>query len=98
MFILVGLHGTWISQCGGRGKNISDSNLEDVIAVVDFETEDGTIVKTAKALIYYDVLMPGQTSPFKVSTTDNPAITYLSLHFEHLSGGWILTKSNGYHR
>lgn len=76
----------------GEVKNISNSKLEHVTAVVTFRTEDGTLVKTDDALIDYDPLMPGQTSPFKVLSTENPAIKKLSLGFKHLLGGEIKYK------
>ncbi len=73
----------------GEVRNISNSKLEHVLAVVTFRTENGTLVKTDDALINYDPLMPGQSSPFKVLTTENPAIKKLSLGFKHLLGGEI---------
>lgn len=62
------------------------------MAVVIFRTENGTLVKTDDALIDYDPLMPGQSSPFQVLATENPAIKKLSLSFKHLLGGEIKYK------
>ncbi len=76
----------------GEVKNISNAKLENVMAVVSFRTEDGTLVKTDDALIDYDVLMPGQTSSFEVLTTENPAIKKLGLSFKQLFGSQIPTK------
>ena len=78
----------------GEVKNISNTKLENVVAVVNFRTEDGTLVKSDEALIDYDVLMPGQTSPFEVLTTDNPAIKKLGLSFRIFWGDPIPTKYN----
>jgi hypothetical protein len=76
----------------GEVKNISNVKLENVVAVVSFRTEDGTLVKTDDALIDYDVLMPGQTSSFEVLTTENSAIKKLGLSFKQLFGSQIPTK------
>ena len=76
----------------GEVKNISNTKLENVMAVVAFRTEDGTLVKTDDALIDYDVLMPGQTCSFEVLTTENPAIKKLGLSFKQLFGSQIPTK------
>lgn len=73
----------------GEVKNISNSKLDNVTAVVTFRTEDGTLVKTDEALIDYNPLMPGQTSAFTVLATENPAIKKLNLGFKHLLGGEI---------
>ncbi len=66
----------------GEVKNISNSKLDNVTAVVTFRTEDGTLVKTDEALIDYNPLMSGQTSAFTVLATENPAIKKLSLGFQ----------------
>ncbi|MFC1955016.1 FxLYD domain-containing protein [Chloroflexota bacterium] len=76
----------------GEVNNISDSKLENVTAVVNFRTEDGTLVKTEEALIDYNPLMPGQTSSFEVLTTENPAVKKLGLNFKHLLGEKIPTE------
>lgn len=73
----------------GEVKNISDSSLENVMAVVSYYTEDDTFVKSADALIDYNPILSGQTSPFSVITTDNPAITKLRISFKYLFGGTI---------
>ena len=73
----------------GQVKNISSSNLENILAVISYYTEDDTFVKTADALIDYNPILPGQISPFEVITTDNPAITRFSISFKYLLGGTI---------
>lgn len=73
----------------GEVKNISGSRLENVLAVVSYYTEDDTFVKSADALIDYNPILSGQTSPFEVITTDNPAITRFRISFKFLFGGTI---------
>jgi hypothetical protein len=73
----------------GEVKNISSSSLENVMAVVSYYTEDDIFVKSADALIDYNPILSGQTSPFEVITTDNPAITRFRISFKYLFGGTI---------
>ena len=72
--------------------NISEQKLDNVLAVLRYYTEDDTFVTSDDALLDFDPLMPGQTSPFKVYTRDNPLIKKGRLTFSHLMGGAIRTK------
>jgi hypothetical protein len=73
----------------GQVKNVSSAPLEHVAAVVVFKTKDGTFITSDEALIDYDPLLPGQTSPFKVHTRFNPAMQTASLDFKRMYGGSI---------
>ena len=75
----------------GEVKNISDKPMEAVQAVVSFYTEDGTFVKESSAIIEYNPILAGQTSPFKAIGTDNPAIKTWKVTFKKLFGGTIPT-------
>ena len=70
----------------GEVKNISSRSIENVMAVGEFRTKDGTLVKSEDSLIDYNPILPGQTSPFKTGGTDNPAITKCNLSFKTLFG------------
>ena len=76
----------------GSVKNISDIKLENVEAEVSFNAKDGSFITSADALIEYNPILPGQTSPFKVSVTFNPAMKSASLQFKYLMGGTIPWK------
>jgi len=76
----------------GQVKNVSNESLDNVEAIVEFYTSDGTFVKSDEALIKYNPILPNQTSPFEVITTDNPAITKYSVSFKFLFGGTIPTE------
>lgn len=76
----------------GEVRNISDQKLDNVLAVLRYYTADYTFVTSDDALIDYNPIMPGQTSPFKVYTTDNPLIKSGGLSFRHLMGGAISVK------
>ena len=76
----------------GEVKNISSKNLENVMVVVNYYTDDGTFVKSDDALIDYNPILPGQTSPFECITTDNPAIKRFKITFKFMFGGTIPTE------
>jgi len=73
----------------GEVKNVSGEALENVQSVGEFRTSGSELVKTADALVEYNPIMPGQTSPYKVITTDNPQIKGCSISFKYLMGGKI---------
>lgn len=76
----------------GEVKNITDEPLENVLAVVSFYTKDGTFITSSEALIRYNPILPGQTSPFEVIENYNPAMEKASIEFAFLLGGTIRVK------
>jgi hypothetical protein len=70
----------------GEIKNISSSRMENVEAVISWYTEDGEFITSDSALIEYDPIMPGQTSPFKVTAKYNPAMNKARPGFKFLMG------------
>ena len=70
----------------GEVMNTSSIKLANVMAVGEFRTKDGTLVKAEDSLIDYNPILPGQTSPFKAGGTDNPAIVDCYLSFKTLFG------------
>ena len=70
----------------GQVKNTSNEPLQGVEAVVTWYDSDGGFVKSEEALIEYDPLLSGQTSPFKSITTGNPAMKRYSIEFKELAG------------
>jgi len=75
----------------GQVKNISDHNLKNVTAVLNLYDVRGMFAKSDKAMIEYNPLLPGQTSPFKVMSTANPLINKAQIEFKELLGGTIST-------
>ena len=73
----------------GEVKNVSSNKLKNVVAVGVFRTKDGELVKSEDALIDYNPIMPGQTSPFSAGGTDNPQISGCQLEFKYLMGGTV---------
>ena len=78
----------------GLVKNISDKPLDNIEAVVNFLDADGNFIKFDSALIEYNPILPNQTSPFSVMTTDNPEIEAFNINFKYLMGGTILMKDS----
>jgi len=76
----------------GAVKNVSDTRLEDVEAVVVFMNENGDLVTSETSGIEYDPILPGQVSPFSVMARANPAIVQASIDFKKFSGGSIKWK------
>lgn len=76
----------------GQVKNISGASMKDVQAVGSIYTNDGTFVTSSDALIEYNPILPGQTSPFTTMSTDNPAATKCMVEFKEFFGGTIPTK------
>lgn len=81
------------SKVTGEVKNISGKSMESVVAVGSFYTADNTFVKSSDAIIDYNPILPGQTSPFQVITSSNPEITKCKIAFKEFFGGTIPTKT-----
>ena len=75
----------------GQVTNISDKPISNVEAVEVFKTGSDQFVKSADAMLTYNPIMPGQTSPFLVITTGNPMISNCSVSFTTLFGGTLAT-------
>lgn len=70
----------------GLVKNTSSKSLENVVALVNIFDKNGEFIKSDKALIEYNPILPGQTSPFKVMASHNPAMEKASIDFGTLFG------------
>jgi hypothetical protein len=73
----------------GEVRNASARPLKSIAAVATFRTDDGVFVASDSALIDYNPLMPGQTSPFSVIWRYNPVATKASVAFKELMGGKV---------
>lgn len=73
----------------GEVKNISAEPLKNVEVVASWYSEDGTLVKTSDALIDFNPILPGQTSPFNTLTTSNPEMKRFTVQFKTLFGRTI---------
>ncbi|MCH7656629.1 MAG: hypothetical protein IIC95_11720 [Chloroflexi bacterium] len=77
----------------GRVTNISGRTLENVTAVAQWFTPAEEFITSDTALIQFNPLLPGQTSPFKTITTLNPAMESCSISFQTLFGAGLSTRS-----
>jgi hypothetical protein len=77
------------ARLDGQVKNISTERMENVMAVAVFKTKSGDLIISSDALINYNPIMPGQTSPFSVMARWNPEMDGASLDFRQLMGGAI---------
>lgn len=76
----------------GLVTNNTAKSMEQVVAVASYFTADGTFVTSDEALIDYNPVLPGQSSPFSVISTDNPAISKCRVEFKEFFGGTIQSQ------
>lgn len=70
----------------GQITNVGYESLKNVSAQVTYYTASGGFITSDDALIEYDPLLPGQTSPWKVITRGNPAMARATVEFKTLRG------------
>jgi hypothetical protein len=66
----------------GELKNASGSPIKSLGIVVSLRTADGTFVSSTNGNTEYDVVLPGQTSPFDILVRFNPAVRKVDLSLE----------------
>jgi hypothetical protein len=84
--------GYWYVE--GQIRNISDNAIKGVMAVSTWYGQDDTFIKSDSAMIDFDPIMPGQTSPFKTISRGNPAMSKFSVTFKQILGGQIATRDD----
>ena len=91
---LLAVSGSWqygYATVEGQVKNISGKSLQNVAAVAEWYIADGQFITSDTALIEYNPVLAGQSSPFKVISTHNLAISKYRISFKSLFGGQIPT-------
>jgi DNA-binding transcriptional MerR regulator len=78
----------------GQVKNISDSSLQNIAAVVTVYDANPSRIASDVAPIDVTTLLPGQTSLFKVMIDDTPQAEYYKVTFKHMDGGTIPTRTD----
>jgi hypothetical protein len=73
----------------GQVTNVSSRKLENVTAVVSFHAANGQFITSDESLLDYNPILPGQTSPWKVMATWNPAMAKAGVEFKTLFGGTL---------
>lgn len=67
----------------GEVRNNTRLKLELPRVNVEFRDKDGNFITSDYAFLEYRPLMPGQSSPFKIHTTWNPAMKTANLKFQN---------------
>jgi hypothetical protein len=75
----------------GLVRNLSDATLTRVQAVALMTDGSQQFISSNTALIEYQPLLPGQSSPFKVMVRWNPAMKSCRVEFKKLGGAKIQT-------
>jgi len=73
----------------GQVRNISNQSLKNVTAVATWFDKDRNFIKSDDALIDYNPILRGQTSPFKTISSGNPAMARFRVEFKILLGGTL---------
>lgn len=73
----------------GEVANISNEKLERVWVVITHYGANGDLITSDDAILDYDPLMPGQTSPFKAMVRRNPLMKTYKIGFKHTFGETI---------
>ena len=79
----------------GAVKNVSAFRQKNVQAVGSFYTSDSQFISSGTALVEYDPVLPGQTTPFKVMARTNPAYARCKIEFKEFWGGLISSCVKG---
>lgn len=81
--------GNGFATVKGEVTNNTSQNFKNVVAVVSFYTKEDQFITSGEALISYNPILPGQSSPYRVIETYNPAMATCRLSFKRLLGGTI---------
>lgn len=73
----------------GEVRNESGTPLDGIVAVATQRTAKGELVKSEDALVDYQPIMPGQASPFKVTSRGNPLSKKCEVAFKRFWGGEV---------
>ena len=73
----------------GQVKNISNQSLKNVKVVATWLDKNGGFIKSDDAIVEYNPILPGQTSPFKTMSSTNPAMSKYTVEFKTLFGGTL---------
>lgn len=76
----------------GQVKNVSGKSIDRLAAVTTWFTKDDQFLASDSALVEYQPLLHGQTSPFKTITRRNPEMGGFRVEFKVLGGGTVTTK------
>ncbi len=84
--------GYWIVE--GQVTNISDAPIKNLEAVSTWYTKADEFITTDSALVDFNPILPGQTSPFKTMSRGNPAMSKFAVEFKQLMGGTLRARDD----
>lgn len=76
----------------GQVQNISNQSLRNIESVASWYARDGTFITSDSALVEYNPILPGQTSPFRTISTANPRMAKYTIEFKAFFGSVVQTE------
>jgi hypothetical protein len=76
----------------GEVKNVTAAPISDLMVNSSHYDANGTFVRTDSAMVKYQPLMPGQTSPFETIGSYNPVMSRCAVAFQRMFGGKVATS------
>lgn len=73
----------------GEVRNISDAPISNLMVVASHYSSDGQFIRSHTGMVDYNPIMPGQTSPFRAMSTDNPMMSKCKVEFKRMFGGTV---------
>jgi hypothetical protein len=70
----------------GQVRNISNQPIRSVVAIATWYDKNDQFITTDDALIDYNPILPGQTSPFKTMSRTNPSMQRFTISFKRMGG------------
>jgi hypothetical protein len=74
------------TTCEGGVRNVSDSSLSGVLAVIELLSEDSEVQAVSRAPIAFDPILPGQESPWSLTVSYNPELDHYRVSFSDHQG------------
>lgn len=78
----------------GEVKNISEHPIHSLTVVGTLRTKEEKLIKSISAIVEYNPIMPGQSSPFEALDRANPLVYKCGISFKTIMGGTIDYKHN----
>jgi len=81
-------------ECNGFVRNLTNTSMSSVEAVIIWLDASGTPQKSESALIDFDPLLSNQQSPWKVIGKHNPELTRYKVVFKTFGGSTIALRDD----
>jgi hypothetical protein len=78
----------------GEVKNISNAPIKSLMVVSTWYDQNGALVSSDDAMVEFDPLLAGQTTPFKTMSRFNPVMSKYSVAFKTPFGGMIPARDD----